>query len=796
VSARGEPAGIASTLTDETGAFRLGLEEGRFRLTVSADGYAPGQSWVELTADQRRDFTLHPAARIAGRVVRGADRQAVAEALVRIVPEDRSGRGAETKSGADGTFAFGSVAPGAYVVSAAHGRLVGFAEAPVRVGVAEAAAEVIVSLEPAYVIAGVIRDAEGRAVPGATVQMEDATKGADMGSLAGTAVATSDAAGRYRVEGILPGSYRLNAAAPPHAPSESVTVELRTADRTGVDLQLARGGVVKGRAVAHDGRPVIGAKVRVTVREADAMDAPWRGSGKATSAADGSFRIEALGAGRVHVEAQHAREGAVELAPESLEEGEEKALTVRFPKPCSIAGVVRWDDGTPAAAVRVRTYGSGSTRATAYTDEEGAFRVGPLGTGRTMVQAELPHLTWMKTGGIETPDRKAVTLAEGEEKTGVTLVLAKADQTISGVVLGPDGAPLADVVVGAEEGGSRPGRHYLPDRRLHSEKAPATTGADGAFILEGLQKRPYTLFATHARHPMALLEDVQGGTRGVQLRMKAGARLSGVARGADGAPATLFTLTLLPAERPGSISWTSGLQLGQDQQVRHPEGRFAVDALPPGAFDLLVTTPDGRVGRIGGLSLKEGQRREDLVVTLVPAVTLRGRVVDADTGRGLAHVGVGVSGTSEHVHARTDAEGRFVLERQIPGRVLGLSLRIDEGYVPEHRELTVPDQDADLAPFRLIAVPPRGRMSRSDLGLTVSPRGPEPTVLEVAPGSPAARAGLRPGDRLLAIGERNVEGLGPDNVRFLLAGDAGTSVAVKVARGGATRTVELVRTGN
>lgn len=67
----------------------------------------------------------------------------------------------------------------------------------------------------------------------------------------------------------------------------------------------------------------------------------------------------------------------------------------------------------------------------------------------------------------------------------------------------------------------------------------------------------------------------------------------------------------------------------------------------------------------------------------------------------------------------------------------------------------------------------------------------------VGPGTPAARAGLAPGDLIAAVDGRSLD-YGrqvylPDDVAALLRGPAGTAVEVTVQRAGATWTLRLVR---
>ncbi|MBT2481010.1 S41 family peptidase [Streptomyces sp. ISL-94] len=67
------------------------------------------------------------------------------------------------------------------------------------------------------------------------------------------------------------------------------------------------------------------------------------------------------------------------------------------------------------------------------------------------------------------------------------------------------------------------------------------------------------------------------------------------------------------------------------------------------------------------------------------------------------------------------------------------------------------------------------------------------TVDKVQPGSPAARAGLRAGDRLLSVDGHAVTGLAVTDVISLLRGEAGTPVVLNLTRGGADLTETLRR---
>ena len=86
------------------------------------------------------------------------------------------------------------------------------------------------------------------------------------------------------------------------------------------------------------------------------------------------------------------------------------------------------------------------------------------------------------------------------------------------------------------------------------------------------------------------------------------------------------------------------------------------------------------------------------------------------------------------------------------------------------------------------------RSGEAGIGVAVARRGGDVVVREVSPDGPAAEAGIRRGDRILAIDDQPVRGLDPAAVADLLSGEEGSLLALRVrGRSGRTVTVELER---
>jgi carboxyl-terminal processing protease len=73
------------------------------------------------------------------------------------------------------------------------------------------------------------------------------------------------------------------------------------------------------------------------------------------------------------------------------------------------------------------------------------------------------------------------------------------------------------------------------------------------------------------------------------------------------------------------------------------------------------------------------------------------------------------------------------------------------------------------------------------VGMTVAPRNGKTIVIAPFPGSPAYKAGIRPGDVIIQVNDTTTDGLRTDEVADLLKGPKGTQVQVTIAREGANQ---------
>src|SRR5437763_3543857 len=75
------------------------------------------------------------------------------------------------------------------------------------------------------------------------------------------------------------------------------------------------------------------------------------------------------------------------------------------------------------------------------------------------------------------------------------------------------------------------------------------------------------------------------------------------------------------------------------------------------------------------------------------------------------------------------------------------------------------------------------------VGMTVAPRNGKTIVIAPFTGSPAYKAGIRPGDAILEVNDKRTDGLTTTEVADLLKGPRGTHVQVVIAREGVEKPI-------
>jgi hypothetical protein len=373
-----------------------------------------------------------------------------------------------------------------------------------------------------------------------------------------------------------------------------------------------------------------------------------------------------------------------------------------------------------------------------------------------------------------------VTLRDGRAHVdGVRIAVRLDRRAIAGTVVDAHGAPLSDIRVSAMA--LDPGAEPL--FRSWVRLPGATTDAAGAFEIEGLATGTYALRARTPAGGEAIVSDVAAGSRHVVVRITEPGTIEGQLLGFTGRPPVLAQSVL------GDFEVITGRVEGTDYRIEGlSPGRYTVTAMLAGEGDgKQVTVSSGQATRLDLSSSGSG--------------AFAGVVRDFGTGQPVAGMGCliapfvdGVTGITRSDRSfRTGSDGVYVADPAPAGHMSAYCYADDApGYSSGRADALIPAGGKVSAEIRVVR---REGGAVGTIGVGLNSRFTPPYVVEVRPGSPGAKAGLRPLDRIVALDGASVVGLTSQAVTFLIANrDEGTTLEVTYVRDGAggAKTVSMV----
>lgn len=628
---------------------------GRVMLEVFPD---PGAGDSEALRGQRADGDASPYALVAPdagtcSVLAWQEGRRVSEAT----PCDATGAfQVELKPGVSGPVAIECLVPG-------HLRALLEVDVVLPDGVDERIELDPVAMGLGYTITGEVLDGRGAGIPGVEVQAMPSPNLDEPEPWR----ATSDAQGRFVFDTLPIGPVDLQAIKPGYA----LSVVEAVAPERDVLIVLEELIDLEGEVVARPDR-LAGAKVRL---EGSSVWPPI----EQPLADDGAFRFERLpdGVYGVEIVVPATEEGGPEYASIPLENiTPDLRVSVALVEAFRIPVRVVDPEGNPVPNARVTVgYASISLlQRQTETDLEGRAPLGPLVPGPYVVHADA-------SGYL--PSEPLQVELDGPDLKEQTLVLARPAR-IEGIVVDEDGRPVpsADVLVDAEgvfvagesrararlfglaaEGGTGSlgvTQGKVPDIPKEGEDELGVAGVlsddQGRFVLDMLMPGTYRLRAMHGQHagsPLVKVELRSGQVvTGVELKLRAGALLTGVIRDGNGQPVPQAMVEL-----------GDGTRLLADELGAFDAGFHA------GKQEIIVRAP-GRVPR--RVPIEVGQLALDVEIEMeVADAVLTGVVRDGNDrpiGGALVTVRM-LDGLSPTELVETDAQGEFEVSALAPGPV-------------------------------------------------------------------------------------------------------------------------------
>jgi protocatechuate 3,4-dioxygenase beta subunit len=641
---RGGGEASYSATSDAAGLFEIAdLPAGRFDLELRRPGFARRSAQgIEVGDEAERqdlgEFTLEPGVSVAGLVL---DESGQPIEGVEVDLPSASGfsfsfgpspaKEPRAVTGPDGRFLVEELARDEKITLSLSRR--GYVSVE-RAGLVPPLPEPLtVTMTPSSRVVGRVASAgEEEPIPGATVTLTR-TVSRSMGGRTMMAMTasreTTDGEGVFVFEGLEPGPVSLKASGAGWQEAEMKDLEVpQGEDLEGVELPLEPGAVVVGKVTGPDGRPAIGASVRVVGEE----KGPFVMFGGGADA-EGRYRLEGVTPGEVSIEATY--QDSLRVVKDIEAEPGVNTLDLRFEGGRQVSGRVSDQSGAavPGALVTLAAPGRPWGGQEVLSGLDGAFEFTGVPDGDHALTAERQGYA---------PSEEQRVSVQGGPVDGLELRLSEG-AAIVGRVLGLEPEELARV----EVSGFHTGRRGM---------ASARVGADGAYRLENLAEGGWELRAemdegSRMARGQTTLEPGALETS-LDLEFRQGVVLSGEA---------------LRADRPvGNADVVAeGLDVSHYGWGRTElDGSFRVEGLEPGRYR--VSLREWKTGLSYSEEVELTSSRS--IVLEVPTARISGRVVDGTDREPVAGATLTLAAVEDEETppfllpgATTDLEGRFSL---------------------------------------------------------------------------------------------------------------------------------------
>ncbi len=451
----------------------------------------------------------------------------------------------------------------------------------------------------AYAVNCLITDSQGQPVSGARVTLTSTTGQPYFHT------AASNDQGRCGLMILLPGEFRVSAAAAGYSPSEAtVTITTSSPREQSVALVLRPPLYsLSGRVVSSSESAIAGAGITLAT--------PGR-QWKAQSGSDGSFLFEGLPAA-TYTLTTSAEHYLILEQKFLLDSDREEALVLT--RLARIEGSVLdvWSRPLPGAVVSITSRGEqGTMPQSTAVPPNGRFVFTDIPPQPATLVAEA---TGYPPGKIEL----AITHAVHE----VTLILESHPVSVSGVVLNKQTRePLAGIPVELLD--------FRQGQAFQVQAARAGSGLDGRFVFDTVLPGRYILRAaesvTSLFAPASLPVQVPGeGLNKVTVELEPFGSVSGHVRNGKGDP-------IANAE----VEWI-GYGPAQPSVRTNAEGYYAFTRLAPfrqlpkSGKDygrIMAHHPDYAAGFSGRLEFSAGERLENIDLNLTAGLAIQGRISD------------------------------------------------------------------------------------------------------------------------------------------------------------------------
>jgi hypothetical protein len=298
--------------------------------------------------------------------------------------------------------------------------------------------------------------------------------------------------------------------------------------------------------------------------------------------------------------------------PFVFEPGESRTVTWTLSTGCTLRGVLLDQDGLPVARrsmalapAQQRRNALFSARpddkvSTTTSDADGRFAFDDLAPGAWLVGPAAADAKQIQPNDVA-PLGQFVQIDAGQRLVEVTLRVDR-------------GLFIRGRLVASDGGVPKGGFVTATNRAQSLWTGTQAERSDGTFALGPLMSGRYEIQGRASPDALSDPIEVEAGADGVEIRLKAGARLAGrIAGAASDSVGGKITCSLHVPHPTTTLS----------TNIRN--GAFDLKGLQAGTYDLAIVCGDGSVGLLEGIVLQDGETRAGLTVQLAPGGSVRVR---------------------------------------------------------------------------------------------------------------------------------------------------------------------------
>jgi len=574
------------TYTDADGHFRVDrLEPGRYKPSArTGESYGQIAESIGLGLGEVVDgleISVHPMLALRGRIIVAGDVETPCERGSVSVTGRNTRYRHDVEVDEHGEVELAPLEPDTYEVSVTCEDFVAEANYP-DVVLAEVTVErQIWRVRPGLVLRGVVVDEDGGPIARSSVSARPIDVAARAQQTHSSSERT-DEHGRFALPGLIPGTYELNSYHEDYLRPETAPQVTLVAGETPEEprIELEAGGVVTGRVIDANQRPVPGATV-------EAIGRAWGTGDGAMTGDDGTFTLRRIRPGRLRVVAQREWFNDMRTPGTTDDDVQGKFVEVEAGKTAHVELVVVEQFGTITGKVVDADGGPIADAFVQSTRESDSAAASGKGA-----RASLRFGAWLRTPSLTEADG---TFALDELEVGKHTVSAMRKGGGEGVVEHVETGSTG-VVIRLSEGGSIAGKVVLAsgavpkrfsidleDRKQAVHRRDSFFQTEGRFTLSDLPAGTYTVAASAAEGSSEGQVELGEGAKknGIQLVLAPKVDVTGtVVDLQTGAPVPGIKVMIGPRKGSGGFFVVPG---DGTEDISDESGRFKVHATPVGA---------------------------------------------------------------------------------------------------------------------------------------------------------------------------------------------------------------------